>query len=136
MRLRRADAAIKKEAYVYGITPERNQMLKRYLFYLIRWQLSTPILTLVLTWLSDMDTLLATIIANLIGGLIFFWVDSFIFKTMARSPLWEIRENVKCADCGKTGRGYRVAEWFGYNRVQDKTLNLDARNAANASWRR
>lgn len=54
-------------------------MLKRYLFYLIRWQLSTPILTLVLTWLSDMDTLLATIIANLIGGLIFFWVDSFIF---------------------------------------------------------
>ena len=66
-------------------------MLKRYLFYLIRWQLSTPILTLVLTWLSDMDTLLATIIANLIGGLIFFWVDSFIFKTMARQPLWEIR---------------------------------------------
>lgn len=45
-------------------------MLKRYLLYLLRWQLSTPILAIVLKLLSNMNTLYATIIANLIGGLI------------------------------------------------------------------
>ncbi len=55
-------------------------MIKQYILYLIRWQLSTPILAVVLKLLSNMSTLAATIIANLIGGLIFFWVDKIIFK--------------------------------------------------------
>ena len=54
------------------------KLLKKYTLYLIRWQLSTPILAIVLKLLSDMNTLTATIIANLIGGLIFFWVDKII----------------------------------------------------------
>ena len=95
-------------------------MIKKYLLYLIRWQLSTPILTVVLIVLSNLNTLCATIIANLIGGLIFFWVDKFIFKTMTKTPYWEIRDNVTCSDCGKQGRGYRIVEWLGYNRSKDK----------------
>ncbi len=95
-------------------------MGKKYALYLLRWQLSTPILTAVLIWLSDMNTLLATVAANLIGGLIFFWVDKFIFRTLSRDPLWEIRDDVVCHDCGHKGRGYRIAEWLGYNRKQDK----------------
>lgn len=55
-------------------------MAKRYLLYLIRWQFSTPILALVLIWLSRLDKWTATVIANLIGGLIFFWVDRLIFR--------------------------------------------------------
>lgn len=55
-------------------------MTKQYLIYLLRWQLSTPILALVLWCLRDVGTLWATIIANVIGGLIFFWVDRMIFK--------------------------------------------------------
>lgn len=55
-------------------------MIKQYILYLLRWQLSTPILAIVLKILSNMSTLAATIIANLIGGLIFFWVDKIIFK--------------------------------------------------------
>ena len=55
-------------------------MVKRYILYLIRWQLSTPLLALVLTWLSGLNVTVATIISNLIGGLIFFWVDRWIFK--------------------------------------------------------
>lgn len=54
--------------------------MKKYILYLIRWQLSTPLLAICLNWLSDMDVLWATIISNLIGGLIFFWVDKYIFK--------------------------------------------------------
>jgi hypothetical protein len=95
-------------------------MFKKYALYLIRWQLSTPILAVVLIMLSSMNTVLATVIANLIGGLIFFWVDKFIFRTLAKNPLWEIRDDVVCADCGHEGRGYRIAEWLGYNRKQDK----------------
>lgn len=53
---------------------------KQYGLYLLRWQLSTPILTLVLYLLSNFDILSATIIANFIGGLIFYWVDKYIFR--------------------------------------------------------
>ena len=95
-------------------------MAKRYALYLIRWQLSTPILAVVLIWLANLNTIVATIIANLIGGLIFFWVDKFIFRTMYPSPLWEIKEDAVCVDCGAKGRGYRITEWLGYNRRQDK----------------
>lgn len=95
-------------------------MAKKYIFYLIRWQLSTPILAIVLVVLADMNEWIATVIANLIGGLIFFWVDRFIFKSMSKAPLWEIKEDVECTDCGKVGRGYRIAEWMNYNRIGDK----------------
>ncbi|MCL2801643.1 MAG: hypothetical protein FWD28_07805 [Treponema sp.] len=95
-------------------------MIKKYLFYLVRWQLSTPILAIVLILLANMPTILATVIANLIGGLIFFWVDRFIFRTLSKNPLWEINDDTVCYTCGKQGRGYRIAEWLGYNRIQDK----------------
>ncbi len=56
-------------------------MKERYKFilYLVRWQLSTPILALCLKFLN-FSTLINTIIANLIGGCIFFWVDKYIFN--------------------------------------------------------
>lgn len=95
-------------------------MIKKYALYLIRWQLSTPILAIVLILLSNMNTVMATVIANLAGGLIFFWVDKYIFRTLSPNPLWEIMDNVKCADCGEEGRGFRIAEWMGYNRKHDK----------------
>ena len=53
--------------------------IKKYILYLIRWQLSTPILALVL-YLLNYNEIVETIIANLIGGLIFFWVDKVIFN--------------------------------------------------------
>jgi len=94
-------------------------MFKKYFFYLVRWQLSTPVLAIVLILLASFSTLTATIVANLIGGLIFFWVDRFIFRSLSKNPLWEIRDDVVCYSCGKQGRGYRIAEWLGYNRKQD-----------------
>lgn len=54
---------------------------KQLIIYLLRWQLSTPILALSIFILTVyMNELWATVIANLIGGLIFFWVDRLIFK--------------------------------------------------------
>ena len=55
-------------------------MFKKYFLYLIRWQLSTPILAVCVIWLASLGTTWATIIANFIGGLIFFWVDKWIFN--------------------------------------------------------
>ena len=54
--------------------------MKKFLLYLLRWQLSTPILALVLFFMKDWNYFIATIVANLIGGIIFFWVDKMIFK--------------------------------------------------------
>lgn len=53
--------------------------MKKFILYLIRWQLSTPILALCLRCLN-FSTVTNTIIANLIGGAIFFFVDRKIFK--------------------------------------------------------
>jgi len=95
-------------------------MIKKYLLYLGRWQLSTPILAVVLILMSNFNPTIATVIANLIGGLIFFWVDKFIFRRVAKEPLWEIKKDTVCADCGAFGTGYRVVEWRGYNRLKVK----------------
>ena len=55
-------------------------MIKKYCLYLLRWQLSTPLLALCLMLLNGFGTVISSIIANLIGGLIFFWIDMWIFK--------------------------------------------------------
>lgn len=94
--------------------------LKRYFLYLCRWQLSTPLLAIVLIWLSTYNKWVATIIANLIGGLIFFWIDRFIFKTNFLSAQWEIKDNIRCSDCGKIARGYRITKTSNYDKSEDK----------------
>lgn len=97
------------------------KLFKQYSLYLLRWQLSTPILAIVLKLLANINTLYATIIANLIGGLIFFWIDKIIFKKKSDIPLWEIEENVTCYDCHKKGKGYRIVSWGNYDRSNDKS---------------
>ena len=94
-------------------------MIRKYLLYLLRWQLSTPILAVVIWWLAGWNHIAVTIIANLIGGLIFFWVDRIIFQTRYLNPLWEVSNDVTCADCGKVCRGYRLVKAKNYDRLQD-----------------
>lgn len=95
------------------------KMLKKYLLYLTRWQLSTPILSIVLILLHSIGPLWATIVANLIGGLIFFWIDKLIFRRKAKLPLWEIKENVCCNDCGTKDTCYRIVSWGKYDKSED-----------------
>jgi hypothetical protein len=92
---------------------------KRYGLYLIRWQLSTPILAGVLVVLSNVDKITGTIIANFIGGLIFFWVDKVIFTSDRLSVEWEVVDVVLCTDCGRKARGYRIIRTKGYDRTGD-----------------
>jgi len=54
-------------------------MIKTFLLYLVRWQLSTPVLALCI-WALPFNTITETIIANLIGGLLFYKVDKFILS--------------------------------------------------------
>ena len=51
----------------------------KFMLYLLRWQLSTPILAACLYFLK-FSTLINTIIANLIGGIIFYWIDKRIIS--------------------------------------------------------
>jgi hypothetical protein len=93
--------------------------LKRYGLYLLRWQASTPILAGVGILLISMGPLFAAIIANLIGGLIFFWVDQFIFTSRSLSAQWEVKDTITCVDCGKVARGYRLVRTSNYDRTED-----------------
>lgn len=58
---------------------EKRRFYGKYALYILRWQLSTPILAITLILLGGLGEIPAAIIANLIGGLIFFWVDRLIF---------------------------------------------------------
>ena len=53
--------------------------MKKFILYLIRWQASSPVLALCLL-LLPFGTIVNTIIANLIGGIIFYFVDKRIFR--------------------------------------------------------
>ncbi|MCM8795865.1 MAG: hypothetical protein NC928_04205 [Candidatus Omnitrophica bacterium] len=79
--------------------------MRRFILYLIRWQLSTPILWLVV---RNMGTgIWATVCANLIGGSIFFWVDRFIFTSKA-IEIWHFKEKGICDECQKQTSLWRL----------------------------
>ena len=81
------------------------EQAKRFLFYLLRWQMSTPVLWLVVSQLGA--GLGATVLANLIGGSIFFWVDRLIFRSRFRVE-WEVQPEGTCSDCGARGKVRRL----------------------------
>jgi hypothetical protein len=58
--------------------------MKKLGLYMLRWQLSTPILALVPIAIEKMygsvSFWTAAFVSNLIGSLIFYWVDKKIFK--------------------------------------------------------
>ena len=98
---------------------------KRYLLYLLRWQLSTPILAPIISYFKHSASIFGTkddwigaIVANLIGGLIFFWVDRFIFNSDKLGPVWNVKDEVKCVDCGKVARGYRLVKTKKYDKTE------------------
>lgn len=96
-----------------------KQFIKKYIFYIIRWQLSTPVLAVVLILFTNQNKWVATIVANLIGAIIFFWIDKGIFKTNFLNPLWEVKEDTLCKDCGKKCRGYRLIKDKDYDKIND-----------------
>jgi DNA-directed RNA polymerase subunit RPC12/RpoP len=67
-----------------------------------------------------MGQLVAAIVANLIGGLIFFWIDQYIFMSQKIAVQWEVKENIRCVDCGKIARGYRLVKSGDYDKTDDK----------------
>lgn len=56
-------------------------MGKKYMVYLLRWQLSSPIIAGVSFLMGERNPLLVAFVANLVGGLVFFWVDRRIFES-------------------------------------------------------
>jgi len=102
-------------------------MLKKFVLYALRWQLSTPILAPVLIYCdgifsADTNTNFwaATFLANFIGSCIFFWVDRYIFRAKIKNPLWEVKENTQCFACGKQCRCYRLFKARNYDRTNDE----------------
>ena len=53
---------------------------KRFGAYLLRWQASTLILAPCIAYLAPLGPIASATIANLIGGVIFYFVDRSIFR--------------------------------------------------------
>ena len=94
--------------------------MKRFILYLIRWQLSTPILWLVVRNMGA--GIGATIIANLIGGAIFFWVDKFIFTSKA-VEIWHVKDG-KCDKCGTVSNLWRLVKTVGYEKNDANPISI------------
>lgn len=94
--------------------------MKRFIAYLLRWQLSTPILWLVVRGLGA--GLWQTVVANLIGGAIFFWVDKFIF-TSKYFEVWYYKYG-KCDNCGKETELRRLVKTPNYDRTNAPAVFL------------
>ena len=100
----------------------------KFILYLVRWQLSTLILAPAVAFFKHSPSLwgtkedwIAAIVANLIGGCIFFWVDRFIFKSKIVEK-WEFLKQGKCCDCNEIGYVRRlVIAPGGYDRSNDKS---------------
>jgi hypothetical protein len=55
--------------------------MKKLFLYLLRWQLSTPILAVITYFLTGTyGSVISAIVANLLGGLIFYKIDKIIFE--------------------------------------------------------
>jgi DNA-directed RNA polymerase subunit RPC12/RpoP len=70
----------------------------------------------VLFALPPIDRITATVIANLIGGLIFFWVDRSISTSRSLDVQWAVQESTVCVDCGRKSRGYLIVRTKEYDR--------------------
>ena len=87
--------------------------IRKFILYLIRWQLSTPILWIVVKQLGV--GIWSTVIANLIGGAIFFWVDKFIFTSYA-VEVWQFKDKGICDQCGKEESLWRLTAAPNYDK--------------------
>ncbi len=94
---------------------------RKFILYLIRWQLSTPILWLVIRNLGA--GLGATVVANLIGGAIFFWIDKFIFTSYA-VEVWQFKDKGTCDECGAKENLWRLVRAPNYDRRNSSPIFL------------
>ena len=105
-------------------------MLKKLLLYAFRWQLSSPILAVVMAivkgtpnWFGTAEEWKAAAIANLVGSLIFFWVDRFIFTSKA-VEMWHVIPSGKCDGCGEVTELWRLTLAPGYDKRTDEPKYL------------
>lgn len=104
----------------------RQIPFKRLGIYMLRWQLSTPILAPIVSYFSTgtfsfgtLNSWVGSIVANIVGSLIFFNVDRFIFTSEKLGSVWHVKENIVCVDCGKNApRGYRLVKSINYDRTK------------------
>lgn len=108
-----------------------KKFIKQYALYLFRWQLSSPILAGVLILMTNQNQWIATITANFLGGLLFFWIDRLIFKNNIFNPLWEIQEDIECVDCGQVSKGFRLVKTKNYDKTNDKNPRFRCERCSN-----
>jgi hypothetical protein len=99
--------------------------MKRLLLYMGRWQLSTFTLAPVI-WLLALygitNSWIAAFVGNLIGSLIFFWVDLWIFRS-GHYEVWQTKDGT-CDACGAKGAVWRLVRAPNYDRKDARPIFL------------
>lgn len=99
--------------------------MKRLFFYMLRWQGSTPVLAIVI-WLLSLygitNSWTTAFIANIVGSLIFYSVDKYIFKS-SHFEIWNTREGV-CNKCGKEDILWRLVKAPKYDKMNSEPVFL------------
>jgi hypothetical protein len=105
-------------------------MVRKFVLYFIRWQMSSPILAIVIAivkgspnWFGTAEDWYSAAIANAIGASIFFWVDRFIFTSKA-VEMWHVIKEGTCDNCGKVTELWRLTLAPGYDKRQDEPKYL------------
>jgi hypothetical protein len=114
--------------YNFYIILKGVKNMKTWLVYVFgRWIFLSGIAGALLQFLlSDylrIHTIPAFLLNQFILANVFWFVDKAIFKSHfkipAFYPLWQIKENVVCADCGEICEGYRLVKTKNYDKLSD-----------------
>ncbi len=100
--------------------------MKQLLLYMARWQLSTFTLAPVIWALAlygITNSWIAAGIGNLVGSLIFFWIDRAIFKSHW-FEVWQVKAG-RCDNCGAHADIlYRLVRAPGYDKNKNVAMFL------------
>lgn len=101
------------------------------ILYLLRWQASSivlaPVIAIVaalftpnvdwntVAWFGTLTSWVGAITANLLGGLLFYGVDKFIFTSSA-VEVWNFKDYGICDQCGEEESLWRLVRAQNYNK--------------------
>lgn len=96
----------------------------RYFLYILRWVVLAVPGALFFNQVRDLfnidNVYLVMVISQAVMGAGVFFIDRFIFAAQSIDVQWEVKGATACVDCGRVGRGYRIAKAPQYDRVNDK----------------
>ncbi len=119
---------------------EGGTSLIRYFLYVLRWVVLAVPGALFFNEVRDLfnieNVYLVMVISQAVMGAGVFFIDRFIFTSRSIDVQWEVKGQAACVDCGRVGRGYRIAKAPQYDRVRDRNPKFRCEQCSEIKARR